>query len=124
MSNNHKTCEIGESLPADYFSPGTYIINGQLHCSLWAEIPHKGEWLRFERSAFGEPWVRVEQWVEFVGMPWNRNRLYRFRGRHICGWPSEVEYYDDQLKKWEKTPNYNVHKKASYIQTARKEGKP
>ena len=121
MSANHRTCGIGESLPVEYFSPGTSIINGKPCSSLWAEIPHNGEWLRFERSEIGAPWIRVERWTEFTGMPWRPNGLYRFRGRRVCGWPNEVEYYDEELKQWMKTPNYNVHQKASLIDAASKE---
>lgn len=117
MSANHQACKIGEFLPADYFSPGASVINGQPYSSLWAEIPHGGEWLRFERNKIGDPWVRVERWIEFVGMPWDSNRLYRFRGRRVSGWPDEVEYYDEDLRQWEKAPNCNVHIKASHIQT-------
>ena len=57
---DHRDTPVGGSLPPDYFSPGTSTMNGRTISSLWAEIPHQGEWLRFERPEVGAPWTRVE----------------------------------------------------------------
>jgi len=111
MSTNthHSDCDLGDELPPDYFSPGYSIMHGKPAFSTWAEIPHDGAYLRFERTDLGAPWVRVERWIEWHGMPWNTGGLYRFRGKRLCGWPDEVQFYCEETGQWEDCPNVNAH---------------
>jgi hypothetical protein len=55
----HSTLPIGASLPPDYFSPGTYVLNGQKVGSPWAIAYYAGQSFRYERTGLGEVWVRV-----------------------------------------------------------------
>ena len=55
----HSTTPIGKQLPPDYFSPGTYTLNGKTLGSPWAIAYYDGQSFRYERAAFGAPWVRV-----------------------------------------------------------------
>lgn len=57
MTPLHATLSIGESLPADYFSPGTTLIRGAQVGSPWVIAYWQGQSYRFERAALGAPWV-------------------------------------------------------------------
>lgn len=59
MTPLHAILSPGRSLPADYFAPGTSMMNGKIICSLWAIAFWRGESFRYERIALGENWVRV-----------------------------------------------------------------
>jgi hypothetical protein len=52
-------CPIGTALPADYFSPGTFVLNGRITGSLWAIAFWQGNKFRFERTSIEMPWFRV-----------------------------------------------------------------
>lgn len=56
----HSITPIGGSLRPDYFSPGTYVLDGQVLGSPWAIAYYGGQSFRYERVTLGEPWVRVE----------------------------------------------------------------
>lgn len=55
----HASLPVGESLPPDYFSPGTYVFGGLEQGSPWAVAYFAGQSYRYERAGLGEPWVRV-----------------------------------------------------------------
>lgn len=55
----HATLPIGSPLPPDYFSPGTYTVNGLTLGSPWAVAFYRGVQYRYERAGLGEPWIRV-----------------------------------------------------------------
>jgi len=56
----HATLPIGGQLPPDYFSPGTYTLNGQTLGSSWAIAYYAGQSFRYGRAGLGEVWMRVE----------------------------------------------------------------
>jgi hypothetical protein len=56
---SHASVGIGGSLPADYFSPGTYTVCGIEYGSPWAEAYWAGATYRFQRAALGAPWIRT-----------------------------------------------------------------
>ncbi len=56
----HAVAPVGHALLPDYFSPGTYTMNGQTIGSPWAVAYWGGKSFRYERAALGEPWVRVK----------------------------------------------------------------
>lgn len=109
MKQHHNDCDLGDQLPPDYYRPGSSIMHGKTVYSEWVEQPVPGGWMRFERESLGAPWVRVERWIEFFGMPWNPSGLYRYRGRTLSGWPQEVQFYDPDTKEWWDCPNINAH---------------
>lgn len=59
MTPLHATLPVGSALPPDYFSPGTYTVNGLALGSPWAIAFYQGRQSRFERAGLGQPWVRV-----------------------------------------------------------------
>ncbi len=50
---------LGTSLPAVYFSPGTYIMRGVEIGSPWAIAYYAGVSYRYERVGLGQVWVRM-----------------------------------------------------------------
>lgn len=50
---------IGTELPPDYFSPGTSIMHGKLQYSPWAIAFYRNTPYRYERSNYGQPWIRT-----------------------------------------------------------------
>jgi len=56
----HATLPIGAPIDPAYFSPGVSLMNGKVHCSLWAISYWRGQSFRYERAGLGEVWVRVE----------------------------------------------------------------
>lgn len=56
----HATLTIGQSLPPDYFSPGSYSFKGVEIGSPWA-IAYWRDWQYwFEREGLGKPWELKE----------------------------------------------------------------
>jgi len=43
-------------------------------------------------------------------MPWGQ-RLYRWMGKTVSGYPATVEAWDNTTREWVYCPNVNVHKR-------------
>lgn len=50
---------IGTTLSHSYFSPGTSIMRGKVCYSPWVIAFYAGQSFRYERTDFGQSWVRV-----------------------------------------------------------------
>lgn len=52
-----------------------------------------------------------EVWQEIV-LEWPKRgkARYRWRGLWYCGWPREVEYWDNAFE-WSRCPNVGVHRR-------------
>ena len=68
----HASTLIGQALPPIYFNPGhlpTHVkvkggviikVRDHPDCCLWAIAYYQGHAYRYERAAYGEPWVRID----------------------------------------------------------------